>query len=89
MIIAVKYGYYSGEHMEIIRNVKVNAQLNWFDLLVASSMDKSLDNLYERMFLISQFLDINKKEFYFEVSESQLKGREHLLSKEAMYYLYE
>ena len=75
MIIAVKYGYYSNEHMKILETVRINSHTNTFDLLVASVVDSNLDNLYERLGLIMQFLEINENEFYFDVTNDEIQNR--------------
>ena len=69
MIIAVKYGFYSDQHMKLLSHVRVTRELNTFDQLLASVSDSKLDNLYERLGLIMQFLEVNEHEFYFEITK--------------------
>jgi hypothetical protein len=82
VVISVKYGYYSNEHDKILNNIYTDDNLVTFDLLAATANDKSSYNLYERLGLITEFLQTNKGQFFFMVEKESMKGFERLTSKE-------
>jgi hypothetical protein len=88
-VVATKYGYFSNEHIKIIRQTRISPYLLQFDLIAASVVDKTTDNLYDRLHLIMEFLQIKKSQFYLMINEEDMEGFDRLRSREAMKKYYE
>jgi hypothetical protein len=84
LIISTKYGYYSLEHMKMLRKIRLSDQMRRFDLTLTSVHDRNPEILYDRLKISLESLEISEEEFFFMIDEDQLEGFERLKSKEAM-----
>ena len=72
-VISTKYGFYSIEHKKLVKTIKIDSNLNTFDLIMTTATGRKIEHLEERLSLIADFLRINKDSFYFMIEEEQLK----------------
>lgn len=69
IVISVKYGFMSYEHMYFYRNLKLSPRLLAFDLVFTVVNETSIKNIAERMKFDQQLLKIDQNQFNFEIFE--------------------
>ena len=70
IVISVKYGFMSYEHMYVYRNTKLSPRLLGFDLVFTVVNEKNIKNIAERMKFDQQLLNIDQNQFNFEIYEN-------------------
>ena len=65
VVISVKYGLFSADHMKLVCEHKLNADLNSFDLIAFTVSNKALDILWLRLGFRYEDLQICEDEHYF------------------------
>ena len=71
MIISIKYAYYSDSHIQILSDLKLPFELNFFDLVVSSVSDKTKEMLWLRLGFRYDDLQISEEDHLFQLDESQ------------------
>ena len=69
LVIAVKYGLYSDDHLKLISEHKLSEAILTFDLIVNTTNNKAIDILWLRLGFRYDDLQISEDKHYFKLSE--------------------
>ena len=64
-IVGIKYGLFSDEHMDLIREVKLSNELNTYDLLISILTNYDVKYLISNIKNIMEELKIDENRFVF------------------------
>ena len=70
--------------MHLIKNVRLDWNEIQFDLIAIVSQDRDLTHLMERLKVMLYTLKIDQTEFYFDIEEDKMEGKERLFDCKSM-----
>lgn len=71
IVLGVKYGFYSKEHMTIYRSIKIPYEFQMADMLRYTLNTHNVDSIKERMCIAMNQLGIESSSFVLEVKRNQ------------------